>query len=264
MNTSYENNSGVAEGSSSSDLLAEPIVELPATDASTTNNEGEVATDGQDDAFIAVTADAEVKLVERDGVVFQELHQQQQQNQQLEQHRHHEEHQEALEQPASHGLLGAMQQVEQRDAEYLQQVTQSHDSAPPSVVAAPPSVGNDSRQPSMAPPPSPPLEGNQGGQQEEMKKNRRSSGKKRVRRVGATIEPTMAAPGLETARSTMATPFQNIPPRGQSKHDDKWLKMLEQLIEYKKANNSTLVPQCYDQDPRLGRWVHYQRGKKAE
>jgi hypothetical protein len=35
--------------------------------------------------------------------------------------------------------------------------------------------------------------------------------------------------------------------------------MLEALVEYKKEHNSTMVPQCYDQDQRLGRWVHYQR-----
>jgi hypothetical protein len=32
--------------------------------------------------------------------------------------------------------------------------------------------------------------------------------------------------------------------------------MLEALVEYKKEHNSTMVPQCYDQDQRLGRFTH--------
>jgi hypothetical protein len=44
-----------------------------------------------------------------------------------------------------------------------------------------------------------------------------------------------------------------------SKHDQKWLDMLAKLVEYIKQNGNTAVPQCYHDDPQLGRWVHYQR-----
>ena len=35
--------------------------------------------------------------------------------------------------------------------------------------------------------------------------------------------------------------------------------MFVKLEQFRNQHNTTLVPQCYDQDPRLGRWVHYQR-----
>lgn len=54
----------------------------------------------------------------------------------------------------------------------------------------------------------------------------------------------------ETLRNCFAT---------QTKHDEKWHEMFQKLVQYKKFFNHTRVPQCYDQDPRLGRWVHYQR-----
>merc|ERR1740117_1361200 len=44
-----------------------------------------------------------------------------------------------------------------------------------------------------------------------------------------------------------------------SKHDEKWNGMFVKLLEFKEKNKNTLVPQCYNQDARLGRWVHYQR-----
>jgi hypothetical protein len=44
-----------------------------------------------------------------------------------------------------------------------------------------------------------------------------------------------------------------------TKHDEKWNGRYDQLLEYKAKNGHTMVPQCYHDDPRLGRWVHYQR-----
>ncbi|GKY96352.1 hypothetical protein MPSEU_000594900 [Mayamaea pseudoterrestris] len=44
-----------------------------------------------------------------------------------------------------------------------------------------------------------------------------------------------------------------------SKHDEKWNAMFQKLADYQKKHGHTLVPQCYHDDPRLGRWVHYQR-----
>jgi len=44
-----------------------------------------------------------------------------------------------------------------------------------------------------------------------------------------------------------------------SKHDEKWSSMFGKLLEYKEKNKNTLVPQAYKEEPRLGRWVHYQR-----
>jgi hypothetical protein len=86
------------------------------------------------------------------------------------------------------------------------------------------------------------------------KKKPRVTGEKRNRRVGipsprkdAKLEDPSQPAGDDNAYKV------------QSKHDEKWNKMLEALVEYKKEHNSTMVPQCYDQDQRLGRWVHYQR-----
>lgn len=46
-----------------------------------------------------------------------------------------------------------------------------------------------------------------------------------------------------------------------SKHDEKWLVMLEQLKEYQRVHGNTEVPQTFPENMRLGRWVHYQRGE---
>lgn len=54
----------------------------------------------------------------------------------------------------------------------------------------------------------------------------------------------------------------DIPNQSQrvlSKHDEKWNAMFVKLLEFKEKNKNTLVPQCYTDDQRLGRWVHYQR-----
>jgi hypothetical protein len=98
--------------------------------------------------------------------------------------------------------------------------------------------------------------GEEKEEQETTKKKRRVTGEKRTRRVGipaprkdAKLEdPPQAGSGVDATYKVL------------SKHDEKWNKMLEALLEYKKEHNSTMVPQCYDQDQRLGRWVHYQRG----
>jgi hypothetical protein len=42
-------------------------------------------------------------------------------------------------------------------------------------------------------------------------------------------------------------------------HDTKWMEMYNKLVEYKKQNKSTLVPQRYTEDPPLGPWVNTQR-----
>jgi Helicase associated domain len=44
-----------------------------------------------------------------------------------------------------------------------------------------------------------------------------------------------------------------------SKHDEKWRNMFEKLVKYMDLNGNTAVPQCFHDDPQLGRWVHYQR-----
>lgn len=59
----------------------------------------------------------------------------------------------------------------------------------------------------------------------------------------------------QSDKNESVTPNQRV----LSKHDEKWNGMFGKLLEYKEKNNNTLVPQCYPQDPRLGRWVHYQR-----
>ncbi|CAJ1961345.1 unnamed protein product [Cylindrotheca closterium] len=105
------------------------------------------------------------------------------------------------------------------------------------------------------------------------KKPKRKEIRKRVRRVGkseprkfaktdggssnpsgeGTLESLTGAAARADGATTMPTR------RVLSKHDEKWNNMFDKLVEYKKANNHTLVPQCYHDDPRLGRWVHYQR-----
>jgi hypothetical protein len=88
------------------------------------------------------------------------------------------------------------------------------------------------------------------------KKKRRVTGEKRTRRVG--IPSPRKDAKLEDPSQAGRDVHDNAY-KVQSKHDEKWNKMLEALVEYKKEQNSTMVPQCYDQDQRLGRWVHYQR-----
>jgi hypothetical protein len=44
-----------------------------------------------------------------------------------------------------------------------------------------------------------------------------------------------------------------------TKHDEKWNERFDKLLEYKAKHGNTMVPQCYQDDTRLGRWVHYQR-----
>jgi hypothetical protein len=38
-----------------------------------------------------------------------------------------------------------------------------------------------------------------------------------------------------------------------------WMYMFEKLVEYKKQHKNTMVPDSYDEDPKLGWWVTYQR-----
>ena len=115
--------------------------------------------------------------------------------------------------------------------------------------------------------------------------------KKRVRRVGkitpskkskvddGAADTTNAAETVETVVSVAEVPAPNPSTekdgvkndtaaegepgnntnRVVTKHDEKWGSMFEKLLEYKKKHNNTMVPQCYHDDPRLGRWVHYQR-----
>ena len=50
--------------------------------------------------------------------------------------------------------------------------------------------------------------------------------------------------------------------RGGSQHDDgKWNLWLEELNEYKKEHGDCLVPQGYNDNPKLGSWVHNQRAE---
>jgi len=102
------------------------------------------------------------------------------------------------------------------------------------------------------------------------KKPKRKETRKRVRRVGKAeprkfvkIDPSTAAAAAGEAAAVDAAARPDGAPmptrRVLSKHDEKWNNMFDRLLEYKKANNHTLVPQCYHDDPRLGRWVHYQR-----
>jgi len=65
---------------------------------------------------------------------------------------------------------------------------------------------------------------------------------------------TTTTPNLQ-AKLLTPTDHQKV----LSKHDEKWNGMFVKLLEFKEKNKNTLVPQCYNQDARLGRWVHYQR-----
>ena len=71
----------------------------------------------------------------------------------------------------------------------------------------------------------------------------------------ATYHTATTDDGVATTTTATTTPATY-----QSKHDEKWFQMLEQLTAYKQANGHTMVPQCDKANPRLGRWVHYQRG----
>eukprot|EP00934_Nitzschia_sp_Nitz4_P006998 Nitzschia sp. Nitz4//scaffold28_size193895//28642//29952//NITZ4_001629-RA/size193895-augustus-gene-0.290-mRNA-1//1//CDS//3329545874//6988//frame0 len=71
-----------------------------------------------------------------------------------------------------------------------------------------------------------------------------------------TTAPASGHP--EFLANPAANPGEGIP-RVFSKHDEKWNSMFEKLQAFKNQHNTTMVPQCYDQDSRLGRWVHYQR-----
>jgi hypothetical protein len=87
-----------------------------------------------------------------------------------------------------------------------------------------------------------------------------ATGKKRQRRVGRVKPQKLAKKAPVNLSDTADSEGTGETSKVLSKHDERWNAMFEKLIEYKQQNNSTQVPQCYDNDPRLGRWVHYQRG----
>ncbi len=72
----------------------------------------------------------------------------------------------------------------------------------------------------------------------------------RIRRVGKAplLEPT--EPKAPPRRSVFI-----------SKQDIQWNLMYDKLTAFQQNFQNTMVPQCFDGDPCLGRWVHYQRGK---
>lgn len=78
----------------------------------------------------------------------------------------------------------------------------------------------------------------------------------------ATIPAGPAASSADSTTSSSNTGNSGLLVKVVStKHDEKWNTMFERLVEYKeKHDGSTNVPQCYDDCPKLGRWVHYQRG----
>jgi hypothetical protein len=81
--------------------------------------------------------------------------------------------------------------------------------------------------------------------------------KARIRRVGCT--PPLQVPPVVQDDSLLGGENDALI-RVTSKHDEKWNAMFLRLLEYKKNHDgSTSVPQCYHDDPALGRWVHYQR-----
>jgi Helicase associated domain len=86
--------------------------------------------------------------------------------------------------------------------------------------------------------------------------------RKRQRRVGVVpANKQLKAPPRPAAEPADSEGTGGESSRTLSKHDERWNAMFAKLLEYKRQNNSTQVPQCYDQDARLGRWVHYQRGE---
>jgi hypothetical protein len=72
------------------------------------------------------------------------------------------------------------------------------------------------------------------------------------------IENTAAPPREEDTIEGMALE-QPSAPVVSTKHDEKWNERFDKLLEYKAKHGNTMVPQCYQDDTRLGRWVHYQR-----
>jgi hypothetical protein len=117
----------------------------------------------------------------------------------------------------------------------------------------------------------------------------RNNTKKRIRRVGkipiakvvklsddTTPSENLVSPDvddtmvIDSAATAVAAPKeedtieevaleQPPPPVVSTKHDEKWNERFDKLLEYKAKNGNTMVPQCYQDDTRLGRWVHYQR-----
>lgn len=95
---------------------------------------------------------------------------------------------------------------------------------------------------------------NQGGQQQQQQPPQLAQSPESV-----TLGEAAA---VAAAACVMETPPPPAPLfKVQSKHDEKWNKMFNELVEYKKHFNTTNVPQCYDKNVRLGRWTHYQRGQ---
>jgi hypothetical protein len=84
--------------------------------------------------------------------------------------------------------------------------------------------------------------------------------RKRTRRVGRVdvATSTSAEPTIATSASS-ASAF--IPQHFVSKNDAAWFQRALELQDYKAVHGHTLVPQNYQPNIRLGRWVHYQRGK---
>jgi len=46
---------------------------------------------------------------------------------------------------------------------------------------------------------------------------------------------------------------------GGKRNDEGWMQMFEQLMEYKEQHGDCLVPQVYEGNPKLGKWVSRQR-----
>ena len=46
---------------------------------------------------------------------------------------------------------------------------------------------------------------------------------------------------------------------GFKKDNEGWMQMFEQLMEYKEKHGDFLVPQVYEGNPKLGKWVSRQR-----
>eukprot|EP00429_Kryptoperidinium_foliaceum_P007691 CAMPEP_0176009660 /NCGR_PEP_ID=MMETSP0120_2-20121206/4364_1 /TAXON_ID=160619 /ORGANISM="Kryptoperidinium foliaceum, Strain CCMP 1326" /LENGTH=326 /DNA_ID=CAMNT_0017342461 /DNA_START=16 /DNA_END=996 /DNA_ORIENTATION=- len=102
--------------------------------------------------------------------------------------------------------------------------------------------------------------------------------RKRARRVGRVdVKPAKYAkfdsgvdPHLEALAADSSDPVRQeaaarvieaeaFIPKVVSKHDEKWNHMFNRLVAFKEKHKHTNVPQMYDDSPRLGRWVHYQR-----
>ncbi|KAL3917445.1 MAG: hypothetical protein SGILL_004710 [Bacillariaceae sp.] len=74
----------------------------------------------------------------------------------------------------------------------------------------------------------------------------------------AKVAAAVAEAATESGVSITVEEASNVG-RVVTKHDEKWSERYDQLLEYKAKHGNTMVPQCYHEDPRLGRWVHYQR-----